>query len=98
MLYLPGAPGAVHYPFLYPLFLAALWGLVPAFPANVVVFKAANAALLAICAALLVLYLDRRMAQRTWRLAVMGNREIVLVIGMDLADFHAEVKKLESGK
>ena len=71
LLYLPGAPGAVHYPFLYPLFLAALWGLVPAFPANVVVFKAANAALLAICAALLVLYLDRRMAQRTWRLAVL---------------------------
>lgn len=71
LLYLPGAPGAVHYPFLYPLFLAALWRLAPVFPANVVVFKAANAALLGICAALLVLYLDRRMARRTWRLAVL---------------------------
>ena len=71
LLYLPGAPGAVHYPFLYPLFLAALWRLAPAFPANVVIFKAANALLLGICAALLVLYLDRRMAGRTWRLAVL---------------------------
>jgi hypothetical protein len=71
LLYLPGAPGAVHYPFLYPLFLAALWKLAPAFPANLVMFKAANAALLGLAAALLVLYLDRRLAQPTWRLAVL---------------------------
>jgi hypothetical protein len=71
LLYLPAAPGAVHYPFLYPAFLAALWRLGPAFPANVALFKAANCALLAICSALLVLYLDRRMTQRTWRLAVL---------------------------
>jgi hypothetical protein len=71
LLYLPGAPGAVHYPFLYPLWLAALWKLAPAFPANVVVFKLANAALLGLGAALLVLYLDRRLGQPTWRLAVL---------------------------
>ncbi len=35
LLYLPGAPGAVHYPFLYPLLLAALSKLAPAFPADV---------------------------------------------------------------
>ena len=71
LLYLPGAPGAVHYPLLYPVFLSALWRLDPSFPANVALFKAANAALLGISAALLVLYLDGRMVQRTWRLAVL---------------------------
>ncbi|HVO34681.1 MAG TPA: hypothetical protein VMT21_03880 [Gemmatimonadales bacterium] len=70
LLYLPGAPGAVHYPFLYPAFLAALWRVVPAFPANVALFKAANAVLLGLFAALLVLYLRWRAPQPTWRLAL----------------------------
>lgn len=46
LLYLPGAPVAVHYPPLYPLFLAALWKLWSAFPDNVVLFRAANGVLL----------------------------------------------------
>ena len=71
LLYLPGAPAAVHYPFLYPLFLAGLWKLAPAFPGNVVVFKAANAVLLGAGAGLLVLYLGGRTAARPWRLAVL---------------------------
>ncbi len=71
LLYLPGAPAAVHYPFLYPLFLAALWKLDPSFPANLALLKGANAALLGAFAALLVLYLDRRLTQRTWRLALL---------------------------
>ena len=71
LLYLPGAPGAVHYPFLYPLFLAGLWKLAPVFPANVTVFKVANAVLLGAGAALLVLYLARRSAQPAWRLALV---------------------------
>ena len=70
LLYLPGAPGAVHYPFLYPAFLAALWHAAPHFPANVVLFKAANTALLGIFAALLVLYLCARVPQPAWRVAV----------------------------
>lgn len=70
LLYLPGAPGAVHYPFLYPAFLAALWRLAPAFPANVALFKAANAVLLGLFAALLVLYLRSRAAQPAWRIAL----------------------------
>ena len=71
LLYLPGTPGAVHYPFLYPLLLAGLWKLAPAFPANVAVFKAANAVLLGLAASLLVLYLDRRLAQPAWRVALL---------------------------
>ena len=70
LLYLPGAPGAVHYPFLYPAFLAALWRLSPAFPANVALFKAANAVLLGLFAALFVLYLRSRTAQPVWRIAL----------------------------
>ena len=44
---LPGAPAGTHFPPGFPLLLAALWRLAPAFPANVVLFKLLNAALLA---------------------------------------------------
>lgn len=71
LLYLPGQPGAVHYPFLYPLFLAGLWKLAPSFPGNVALFKAANAFLLGLFAALLVLYLRRRLGGRTWAWAAL---------------------------
>lgn len=49
-LHLPGAPRATHYPPLYPALLAVLWKLWPAFPANVALFKFANAALVAVAA------------------------------------------------
>ncbi|MEW5916587.1 MAG: hypothetical protein AB1762_09285, partial [Gemmatimonadota bacterium] len=42
---LPNAPGATHFPPLYPLFLAGLWKIGPDFPANVQFFKLANAGL-----------------------------------------------------
>ena len=50
-LNLPGAPLATHYPPGYPLFLAALWRLWPAFPGNVMLFKFANVAFLGVVAA-----------------------------------------------
>ena len=50
-LNLPGAPFATHYPPGYPLLLAALWRIWPAFPANVILFKLANVAFLALIAA-----------------------------------------------
>ncbi|MEP7344572.1 MAG: hypothetical protein ABI877_04880 [Gemmatimonadaceae bacterium] len=49
-LQMPGAPNATHYPPLYPAFLAVLWKAWPHFPQNVVLFKFANAILLAITA------------------------------------------------
>ncbi len=49
-LNLPGAPNVTHYPPGYPLFLAGLWRLWPDFPNNVVLFKYANALLLALAA------------------------------------------------
>jgi 4-amino-4-deoxy-L-arabinose transferase-like glycosyltransferase len=49
-LNLPGAPYATHYPPGYPLFLALLWKLSPAFPQNVAVFTFANAGFLGLTA------------------------------------------------
>ncbi len=62
LLYLPGAPAAVHYPPLYPAFLAVLWKAWPDFPANVALFRAANAVLLGLFAGGLAAYLARRRA------------------------------------
>ncbi len=49
-LNLPGLPAAVHYPPGYPLLLALLWKIGPAFPANVVLFKLMNVLLLGVVA------------------------------------------------
>ncbi len=66
LLYLPGTPGGVHYPFGYPAFLAALWTLWPHFPANVALFRAANVVLMAIFAALTVGHLGERVLGTRW--------------------------------
>ena len=50
-LNLPGTPAATHFPPGYPAVLALLWLLAPAFPANVVLFKLANALFMAVAAA-----------------------------------------------
>src|SRR5690348_18390079 len=50
-LHVPGAPPATHFPPGYPAVLALLWWLFPAFPANVVVFKLANALFMSLAAA-----------------------------------------------
>ena len=62
LLYLPGAPAAVHYPPLYPAFLALLWRVWPSFPDNVVLFRAANALLLGAFTGGCAAYLARRRA------------------------------------
>lgn len=66
LLYLPGAPAAVHYPFLYPALLALLWKVGPAFPANVTLMRDANAALMGVFAALTVAQVRGRVAGRRW--------------------------------
>lgn len=50
-LNLPGTPAATHFPPGYPVVLALLWLLAPAFPANVILFKLANALFMALAAA-----------------------------------------------
>ena len=49
-LNLPGAPAATHFPPGYPALLALLWRLAPEFPGNLMLFKAVNAACLAVVA------------------------------------------------
>lgn len=46
--FLPGAPAAIHYPPGYPLLLAALLKVTPAFPANVALLKLLNPLCLAL--------------------------------------------------
>ena len=49
-LNLPGMPAATHFPPGYPVMLALLWLLAPTFPANVILFKLANALFIAVAA------------------------------------------------
>ena len=49
---LPDAPSASHFPPAYPVVLAVLWKIAPAFPANLLLFKLLNAVLFALCAVL----------------------------------------------
>ncbi len=69
-LHLPGAPFAAHYPPGYPAFLALLWKLGPAFPANLMLFKAANAVLLAVVAWSTATFAMRRLQLAPWLAAV----------------------------
>ena len=59
-LNIPGAPAATHFPPGYPALLAVIWRAFPTFPANVLAFKVVNAALLAIVAASMVIFIRRR--------------------------------------
>jgi hypothetical protein len=59
-LQVPGHPAATHFPPGYPLVLALLWLIGPAFPANVVLFKIANAVFLALTAVGTALLAERR--------------------------------------
>ncbi len=49
--HLPGTPSAIHYPPIWPLLLAAVWKVAPAFPANIGWFKLINPLVLAAAAA-----------------------------------------------
>jgi hypothetical protein len=63
---IPGEPVATHYPPLYPVLLAALWKLSPAFPANVTLFKFVNAALLGAAAAGAFYFARRTLGLEVW--------------------------------
>ena len=69
-LHLPEAPNATHFPPVYPLFLAALWKLVPSFPANVTLFKFANAGFIGLTAVLAWLFARRWLNMGRWTAAI----------------------------
>ena len=78
-LNLPGHPAATHYPPGYPALLAVLWKMAPQFPENVIVFKLANAVLLALaCAGLTHLAITRM------RLAPLVAVSVVLAFGISI--------------
>ena len=62
---LPGAPYAIHYPPLYPLFLSLAWRWTPAFPGNLKTAATLQAALLPVYLALLLFVL--RQIGLSWR-------------------------------
>lgn len=69
-LNLPGTPAATHFPPGYPALLALVSSIAPAFPANVLVFKALNALFLAAAAVLIARFARRRAAGDIWSLAL----------------------------
>ena len=76
-LNLPGHPAATHYPPGYPVLLALLWKLAPDFPRNVILFKLANAVLLALACAGLT-----QLAMRRLRLPPIAAAAAVLAFGI----------------
>jgi hypothetical protein len=80
-LHLPGAPAAVHYPPGYPLLLAVLWRIWPAFPSNIPVLLLANTFFLAVTA-----WCVHRIATRVlgWSNAVAAMGAIVAALAYPL--------------
>lgn len=65
-LNLPGTPAAIHFPPGYPAFLAALWWIAPAFPANIVLFKLANSLLAGLSAVGMSRFVRARLQMGEW--------------------------------
>ncbi len=82
MINLPGAPYATHYPPGYPFLLSLLWRVWPEFPDNVVVFKFANAVLLAVAAVAIYWFVRSRLGFRAVGavlIAVVGTVSITML-------------------
>jgi hypothetical protein len=65
-VFVPGAPAGTHFPPAFPLVLAALWKIAPAFPANVALFKLLNAVMLALAAFAAFLFARGRAGLAPW--------------------------------
>jgi hypothetical protein len=91
LLNLPDAPNATHFPPGYPALLAVLWRAWPNFPDNLVLFKFANALLLALAAAGTYAFAVRRLAFTKAASAVTSltatlSVVILLLTGMVLSE------------
>lgn len=69
-LNIPGMPVATHFPPGYPALLAVVWRVAPDFPANLVVFKAMNAAFFCACAVLVTVLARDRLRSARWAIVV----------------------------
>lgn len=65
-LHMPETPNATHYPPLYPLLLAAIRKIFPAFPANITIFKFVNAGLIGLTAVFTWMFARRFAGMGQW--------------------------------
>lgn len=68
----PGSPAGTHFPPAFPLLLAAIWKVAPGFPANVVLFKLLNAAILAVGALATFVFARGRAGLAPWAAAAVA--------------------------
>ena len=88
---LPGSPYNTHYPPGYPLVLAALWKLWPAFPDNIVLFKFVNAFFLSAAAVGTYVLCRTRWGFAPWQAAVAAligtvSVTVLLITGVVLSE------------
>ena len=84
---LPGMPPGTHFPPAFPLLLAALWKVAPAFPASVMVFKLLNALLLPVASFAAFVFARDRAGLAPWvatgvALAFAGSVPILFLDGL----------------
>ncbi len=86
-VFVPGSPAGTHFPPAFPLVLAALWKIAPAFPASVTLFKLLNAAMLALAAAATFVFARDRGGLAPWTaagvaLAFAGSVPVLFLDGV----------------
>lgn len=67
--FVPGSPAGTHFPPAFPLVLATIWKVAPAFPANVALFKLLNALMLALAALAAFAFARERAGLAPWAAA-----------------------------
>ena len=85
MINLPGTPYATHYPPGYPFLLSLLWRAWPEFPDNVVVFKFANAMLLAVAAGATYWFVRARLGYNSMAAALIAAAGTASITMLQLA-------------
>jgi hypothetical protein len=88
---LPGAPAGTHFPPAFPLVLAALWKVAPAFPQSVPLFKLLNAFMLALAACATFVFARDRGGLTSWAamgvaLAFAGSVPVLFLDGVLFAE------------
>jgi hypothetical protein len=71
-VFMPGSPAGTHFPPAFPLLLAGLWKIAPAFPASVTLFKLLNAVMLAFAAAATFVFARERGGLAPWAAAAVA--------------------------
>lgn len=86
-VFVPGSPAGTHFPPGFPLLLAALWKVAPAFPASETLFKLLNAVMLPVAAFAAFMFARDRAGLTPWiatavALAFAGSVPILFLDGV----------------